>query len=156
MKQFKLKLVLFLIAISFAVACCTSTRTALYDQYSYQKTTELKIETAKLMDKAVTPYASNKKEVESLLLNLEKLVEYEKSKPDNEITFEMWKILSDKEKNLLSGFFKRWETKATLSPTFLAESKKQVMDALDLLIQYESKKDKESKDALLDLINFNK
>jgi hypothetical protein len=156
MKQLKLKLVPFLIAISFAVASCTSTRTALYDQYSYQKTTELKIETAKLMDKAVTPYISNKKEVESLLLNVEKLVEYEKSKPNNEITFAMWKILSDKEKNLLSGFFRRWETKGTLSPVFVAESEKQVIDALDLLIQYEIKKDKESKDALLDLINFNK
>lgn len=156
MKQFKLKLIPFLILISFAVVSCTSTRTALFDQYSYQKATELKIETAKLMDKAVKPYASNKTEVESLLLNIEKLVEYEKSKPNNEITFAMWKILTDKEKNLLSGFFKRWETKATLSPVFVAESKKQVMDALDLLIQYESKKDKESKDALLDLINGNK
>ena len=156
MKQSKLKLVPFLIAISFAVVSCTSTRTALFDQYSYQKTTELKIETAKLMDKAVTPYISNKKEVESLLLNIEKMVEYEKSKPNNEITFAMWKILTDNEKNLLSGFFKRWETKGTLSPTFLEESKKQVMDALDLLIQYEIKKDKESKNALLDLINGNK
>ena len=156
MKQLKLKLVPFLIAISFAVVSCTSTRTALFDQYSYQKTTELKIETAKLMDKAATPYASNRKEVESLLLDIEKLVEYEKSKPNNEITFAMWKILTDNEKNLLSGFFKRWETKGALSPTFLTESKKQVMDALDLLIQYESKKDKESKDALLDLINGNK
>ena len=156
MKQFKLKLIPFLILISFAVVSCTSTRTALFDQYSYQKTTELKIETAKLMDKAATPYASNRKEVESLLLDIEKLVEYEKSKPNNEITFAMWKILTDNEKNLLSGFFKRWETKGTLSPTFVAESKKQVIDALDLLIQYESKKDKESKDALLDLINGNK
>jgi hypothetical protein len=43
-----------------------------------------------------------------------------------------------------------------LSPVFVAESKKQVIDALDLLIQYESKKDKESKDALLNLINGNK
>lgn len=155
MKHLKLKHIAFLIAISFAMISCTSTRTALFDQYSYQKTTELKIETAKLIDKAVTPYASNKKEVESLLLNVEKMVEYEKSKPNNEITFAMWKILSDKEKNLLSGFFKRWEAKGTLSPAFIAESKKQVMDALDLMIQYESKKDKESKDALLDLINLN-
>jgi hypothetical protein len=108
MKQLKLKLVPFLIAISFAVVSCTSTRTALFDQYSYQKTTALKIETAKLMDKATTPYVFNKTEAESLLLNIEKLVEYEKSKPNNEITFEMWKILTDKEKNLLSGFFKRW------------------------------------------------
>ncbi|TDW46557.1 hypothetical protein EV144_106229 [Flavobacterium sp. 270] len=156
MKYVKSKLLPFLIVISLSITSCTSTRTALFDQYSYQKTTEIKIETINLIDKASTPYVSNKKEVEVLLLNVEKLVEYEKNKPNNEITFAMWKILSDKEKNSLSGFFKRWETKTTLSPTFLGESKKQITDALDLLIQYEIKKDTESKDALLDLINFNK
>lgn len=153
MKKLKLKLVLFLIAVSFT--SCTSTKTALFDQYSYQKTTELKVETIQLMDKAITPYTTHKQEVETLLLNIEKLAEYEKNKPNNEITFEMWKILTDKEKNLLSGFLKRWETKGIVSPIFLEESKKQILDALDLLIQYEVKKDKESKDALLDLINSN-
>lgn len=68
----------------------------------------------------------------------------------------MWTVLSDQEKNLLGGFFKRWKEKETLSPTFVTESKKQVLDALDLLIQYEIKKDKDSKDSLIDLINLNK
>lgn len=155
MKYLKLKRLAFLIAISFAICSCNSTRTALFDQYSYEKTIELKVEATKLMNKATTPYNSHKEEVETLLLNIEKLSEYEKNKPNNEITFEMWKILNDKEKNLLSGFFKRWQTKGILSPVFLDESQKQVLDALDLLIQYEIKKDKESKDALLELINLN-
>jgi hypothetical protein len=68
----------------------------------------------------------------------------------------MWKIFSDKEKNLLAGFFKRWEEKGKFSAVFLGESKKQVLDAMDLLIQYESKKDKVSQDGLLNLINLNK
>lgn len=155
MKYLKIQLITFLIAISFVTISCTSTKTALFDQYSYQKTTELKVETSKLMDKANTPYSINKKDVETLQLNMEKLIEYEKNKPNNEITFAMWKVLTDKEKNLLAGFFKRWETKGIVTPVFLNESKKQVMDAFDLLIQYEIKKDKESKDALLDLINSN-
>ncbi|MCY1481855.1 hypothetical protein D9M68_153960 [compost metagenome] len=82
-------------------------------------------------------------------------MEYEKNKPDNEITFAMWKVLTDKEKNLLSGFFKHWKEKESLSPVFLQESKKQVLEALDLLIQYEIKKDKVSKEGLLSLINSN-
>ncbi|MEN2400592.1 hypothetical protein GKZ90_0012445 [Flavobacterium sp. MC2016-06] len=155
MKHLKLKFLPFLIAISFALTSCTSTKTALFDQYSYQKTTELKVEVTQLMNKATTPYAIHKKEVETLFLDIEKLSEYEKNKSDNEITFAMWKILTDKEKNLLAGFFKNWEAKGIISPVFLEESKKQVLDALDLLIQYEIKKDKESKDQLLDLINLN-
>lgn len=142
--------------LSFAAVSCESTRTAVFDQYSYQKTTELKVEASKLMDKATAPYAKHQQETEAFFLQVEKLIEYEKNKPDNETTFAMWKLLTDEEKNLLSGFFKRWKEKESLSPIFLQESKKQVMEAIDMLIQYEIKKDKTSKDGLLSLINSNK
>ncbi|MCV9926353.1 hypothetical protein OIU83_01715 [Flavobacterium sp. LS1R49] len=155
MKHLKLKYITFLIGISFAIISCNSTKTTAFDPYSYQKTIEIKVEATKLMNKGITPYTTHKEEVEALLLNIEKLTQYEKSKLNNEITFAMWKILNNKEKNLLAGFFKRWKTKGILSPAFIEESKKQVLNALDLLIQYEVKKDKESKDALLDLINSN-
>ena len=150
-----LKYLLFLIVVSFAITSCNSTRTALFDQYSYEKTIELKVETDQLISKATTPYSDNQEEIEKLFLNLEKLVEYEKNKPNNEITFEMLKMLNDKDKNLLAGFFKHWETKGVTSKSFLEESKKQILEAFDLLIQYEIKKDKQSKEALLDLINLN-
>ena len=150
-----LKYLLFLIAVSFAITSCNSTRTALFDQYSYEKTIELKVETDQLISKATTPYSTNQKEIEKLFLNLEKLVEYEKNKPNNEITFVMLKMLNDKDKNLLAGFFRHWETKGVTSKSFLEESKKQILEAFDLLIQYEIKKDKQSKEALLDLINLN-
>ena len=145
-------LVLFLLSL----VSCTSTKTALFDQYSYQKTTELKVETSNLIDKATTSYSANKIQIDKLLLDVEKLVEYEKNKPNNEITFAMWTILNDKEKNLLAGFFKLWEEKDKLSATFSQEAKKQVIEAFDLLIQYEVKKDKESANLLLSLINSQK
>ncbi|MFW0739650.1 hypothetical protein [Flavobacterium sp. T12S277] len=155
MKHIKLKQLVFLIAFAFIISSCTATKTALFDPYSYQKLIALKIETASLMGKANTPYPLHKEQINTLLLEVEKLTEYEKNKPYNEITFLMWKILTDKEKNLLAGFFKRWETKGVLSPAFIQESEKQVLQALDLLIQYEAKKDKESKEALIYLINSN-
>ncbi|BFM41736.1 hypothetical protein CFS9_03770 [Flavobacterium sp. CFS9] len=155
MKPFKLTYTALLLVLAFTITSCTSTKTAPFDLYSYQKTIAVKIETVKLMEKATTPFAVHKVEINTLLLDIEKLTEYEKNKLHNEITFSMWKILNDKEKNLVAGFFKRWETKGVLSPVFIQESEKQVLQALDLLIQYEAKKDKESKDALLDLINSN-
>lgn len=150
-----LKLIAFLITLSFITTSCDSTRTALFDSYSYQKTTEIKVEAIKIMDKAVTPYQNQKQEIEALFLEIEKLQEYEKNKPSNEITFAMWQVLNDKEKNLLAGFFKHWESKEVLSPLFIDESKKQILNAFDLLIQYEINKDKESKEQLLELINLN-
>jgi hypothetical protein len=151
MKLIKSLGLIIVFCVSFV--CCQSTKTTVYDQYSYQQTTALKVDASKVMDKATTSYVNHKEEVEKLLLNIDKLVEYEKNKPDNDVTYTMWLVLTDKEKNLLAGFFKRWEEKGSFSPAFLQESKKQVIDALDLLIQYEIRKDKESKDNLLNLIS---
>ncbi|TDX11189.1 hypothetical protein EDB96_1967 [Flavobacterium sp. S87F.05.LMB.W.Kidney.N] len=155
MKYLKLKHFAFLFILSLAISSCNSTRTALFDQYSYEKTIELKVETVSLMNKSTILYSENKEDIDKLFLNIEKLVEYEKNKPDNEITFQMWQLLNDKEKNLVAGFFKRWETKGIVSQSFSEESKKQILEAFDLLIQYEIKKDKQSKDELIELINLN-
>ncbi len=145
-----------LAALSLAlVTSCESLKTASYDQYSYQKSVEIKVEASNLMDKATTPYADNIEAIAALNLEIQKIVEYEKNKPNNEITYAMWKILSNEEKNLLSGFFKRWKEKSELSQFFITEAKGQVLEAMDLLIQYEGKKDKVVKDKLVDIISNN-
>lgn len=155
MRHFKLKEFLFLLILLFSFNSCNSTRTALFDQYSYKKTIELKVKTTSLINKASTPYSENKIDIDNLFLDIEKLIEYEKNKPDNKITFQMWKVLNDSEKNLLAGFFKNWQAKETLSEPYIDEFHKQMLEAFDLLIQYEIKKDNESKNNLLDFINFN-
>ena len=152
MKTLKINIILLTMVL---VTSCQSLKTTIFDQYSYQKTTELKVETLSVMGNATTMYKNQEEIVKKLLLDIEKLKEYEKNKPNNEITFAMWTIFTDKEKNLVGGFFKLWEEKQTLSPVFIEESKKQITKAFDLLIQYEIKKDKVSKDNLLALISQN-
>jgi hypothetical protein len=150
MKTLKIKIALFAI---ITLTGCQAIKTAVFDQYSYQKTTELKVETLMLMENASLPFENHEEMVMKLLLDIEKLKEYEKNKPNNEISFAMWNVLTDKEKNLVGGFFKQWKNKQTLSPTFVEESKKQIEEAFDLLIQYEINKDKTSKDNLLAIIS---
>ncbi|NJM79853.1 MAG: hypothetical protein HC854_09985 [Flavobacterium sp.] len=150
MKTLKTNIILLTLVV---LTSCQSLKTAIFDQYSYQKTTELKVETLSLMKNASTQYENHKELVAKLLLDIEKLKEYEKNKPNNEITFAMWNVFTDKEKNLVGGFFKSWQEKQTLSPTFVEEAKKQIEEAFDLLIQYEIKKDKTSKDNLLAIIS---
>lgn len=152
MKTLKTNIILLAMVV---LTSCQSLKTSIFDQYSYQKTTELKVETLSLMENASSQYENHKETVAKLLLDIEKLKEYEKNKPNNEITFTMWTIFTDKEKNLVGGFFKSWQEKQTLSPTFVEESKKQIEEAFDLLIQYEIKKDKTSKDNLLAIISQN-
>ena len=150
MKTLKLTFAVFAILL---LTNCQAIKTAVFDQYSYQKTTEIKVETLLVMENAGSPYENHKETVAKLLLDIEKLKEYEKNKPNNEITFAMWQILSDNEKNLVAGFFNLWKEKQTLSTSFVEESKKQIETAFDLLIQYEIKKDKTSKDNLLAIIS---
>ena len=146
---------LILITFSILLVCCNSLKTAVYDQYSYQKTIEIKVEAENLIDKATTPYTDHLQDIGELGLEIQKILEYEKNKPNNEITYAMWQILADKDKNLLVGFFKRWKDKGQLNSFFVEEAKAQIMEAMDLLITFESKKDKESKDRLLQLILSN-
>ncbi len=131
---------------------CTATKTALYDQYSYQKTTEIKVSSLELMSTAATSYSLHKTDADKLLLDIDKQIEYEKNKSNNEISYAMWQIVRDQEKNLLGGFIKRWSEKSSFSSVFIDESKKQVSNAFDILIQYEVKKDKLSTDVLQELI----
>jgi hypothetical protein len=144
-----------LIAATLLLSSCNVLKTAPYDQYSYQKTVEIKVDASNLIDKATTQYLENEEAINSLNVEIQKIVAYEKNKPNNEISYAMWKILSDKEKNLLSGFLKRWQEKGQLSQIFISEAKGQIMEAMDLLIQYEGAKDKEAKESLLQMIANN-
>lgn len=142
MSKLILKPALFSIFFLF-ITSCNVFKTALYDQYSYEKVTSLKVESLHLMSEAEKPYAEFDEQVKQLVIEIEKLTEYEKNKPNNELSYGMLQLLKDPEKSLLGGFFKRWEEKNTLSKVFVDESKKQVEEAFDLLIKYESSKDKE-------------
>lgn len=146
--------IIFLLLVLLFVQC-KSLRTAPFDQYAYQKTVEIKVQSESVIDKSTTPYNENLQEIGKLLNNLKVIREYEQNRPNNEISTAMWKLLTSKEKNLLLGFFKRWQEKGQLTSVFSEEAKGQITEAFDLLIQYELKKDKTSKDNLLNFINAN-
>lgn len=145
---------LFLSASSFFISC-KSLRTAYFDHYSFQKSIAIKIDAMRLMDKATTAYSEHSYEIEKIRSEIEKITEYERFKPNNEITYKMWLILGNEDKNLLTGFLKYWKNKGKLSKPFIEEAKKQLTEAMDLLIQYEGKKETNSKQNLLNFIKAN-
>ena len=120
---------------------CDSLRTAAFDQYSYQKGTEIKVDAMRLMDKATMSYESQKVAVENFETELDKMVEYEKNKPNNQISYAMWKMIANPDKNFAAGFIKRWKSEGQLSSFFVTEAKGQVEEALNLILEYEGKKD---------------
>ena len=139
-----------LIILLVVLSSCSSLKTALFDQYSYQQSISLKVEATTLISKATTPYALYKDEILFYLKEYEKLTEYEKNKSNNQLSYKMMQLIGNPNKNLLGGFFKYWKEKNTLSPFFITEAKGQITEAFDILIRYESRKDpKQINDFLL-------
>ena len=139
--------------ILLCLVSCSSLRTAIFDQYSYQKTVDIRVETEALLNNAVEPYTTYQEKAEALLLDARKVMEYEKHKPDNETTYRMWKLILDSDANLLAGLIRRWEEQTTLSPTFTTEAVLQVNKALDLILKFEMKKDRQTKDSIVQLLS---
>jgi hypothetical protein len=135
---------------------CNSLRTATFDQTAYQKTIEIKITADKLIDKYEEDYYLHEKDVENLKSQLVFILEYEKNRPNNEISYTMWGLMNNKDKNLLMGYFELWKKNKTLSNSFSEEAKKQVDEAFSILLKYEASKTKENEANLLDIINLKK
>ena len=147
----------YLVITSFVLLFigCQSLKTAIFDQYSYQQAISIKVESLNLMDEATQSYNTYEEEVETLMLDLQKMVEYEKNKPNNEVSYAMWNLMANKDKNLLAGFFKRWQVDDQLSQGFTREAKVQVAEALDLIIQYEAKKNRVNETSILNFLGSN-
>ena len=135
---------------------CNSLRTANFDQTAYQKTVEIKVEADKLIDKSKDDYSIYEKDVEKLKSQVAFILEYEKNRPNNEISYTMWELMNNKDKNLLMSYFELWKKNKTLSSSFSEEAKKQIDEAFSILLKYEASKTKENEASLLDIINLKK
>jgi len=111
-----------------------------YDQVAYEHATSAKVDTLALMDKATGSYDGHQKEVEALVIELNKAYEYDRGRSLNKITVAQWDVLRDPNRNLVGGFLKMWKTKGSLSATFIAEKKLQIADGFDQIIALESGK----------------
>lgn len=118
---------------------CAST-IATYDHYAYVQTTDLKVEALALMDKAVDSAIKYLPAIEGIEMKLNKAYEYEKGRPKNEITSNMWELLKNPDKHLLGGVLKRWRDEKQLSAGFIENEKKIISDAFDIISGLESKK----------------
>ena len=143
---------LLVVFVTFLMVSCQSLKTAVYDQYSYQQAISLKVESDALIDKATNVFSDHEEAVTTLRLELKKLVEYEKNKPNNSISYAMLQLMANEDRSLLAGFLKRWRDEEQLSQTFTTEAKAQIMEAFDLIIKYEADKNKTNSSNILDFL----
>lgn len=129
-----------------------SCSTAFYDHYTYTETLETKVKANSLIRQSVNPYGENVEQVENFKGQLEKMLIYEKAKSKNEISIKMWQYVND-EKNSLHKFLNLWKEQGTLSPAFTKEFEVGINAIFDKMLDYETEKDAQSENALLNLIN---
>ncbi|MBN1252685.1 MAG: hypothetical protein JXA16_11155 [Bacteroidales bacterium] len=138
-KQITRFLILTLLFISFGCASISK-----FDQYAYIQTTSLKVDALNVMSLATEEYYKHEKAVYEFETNLQKIYEYEKNRPKNEITLKLWDKLLNKEGHLLGGFIEKWKTDTILNIVYINEKKDQVSEAFDQIAGLESKKIKPS------------
>ncbi len=121
-----------------SISCTPSI--APYSETAYNQAVGLKVDSLRLMERAETPFEGNTKRIQNLELELDKAYEFAKGRPRNEYSTRQWEILLDPDRNLLTGFFRRWEKFKTLSRPFIVEASEIVSDAFDTIIGLESGK----------------
>jgi|ERR1035437_73896 hypothetical protein len=127
---------IFLVVLTM-ISCATISR---FSQYAYTQTTSLKVDALVVMDLAKDNYSVHQAQIQELQTNLQKIYEYEKNRPKNEISVKLWDKLLNSDGHLLGGYLKRWKDEAKLNETFTNEAKKLVSDAFDMISGLESSK----------------
>jgi hypothetical protein len=127
----------FLLLSVFLFACATISK---YDQYAYSQATSIKVDALNVMDLATNSYEEHQAEVQNVMTSINKMYEYEKNRPKNDISTKMWQVIKDTSGHLYGGFIKRWQKEDKLDLAFIQESKKLIGESFDQISQLESGK----------------
>lgn len=130
----------FFLAFLMLFVCSCSPLMSNFDQASYAQVTSLKVDALALMDKSTEDYSSHLSDVTALQLELSKAIEYDKHRPNNSITNDMWNLLSDPSGHLLGGFLVKWKKDGKESEAYLTDKKQQISDSFDQIAELEIKK----------------
>jgi len=132
-----LKLILFIVTLS-TFSC--SKFMATFDQAAYSQVTALKVDALALMDKSSEDYTLHITDVKAFQLELDKAIEYDKLRPNNDLTNKEWAVLIDPSQGLLGDFLAKWSKDGKLGAAYIADKKKQIGDSIDQIAGLEIKK----------------
>lgn len=147
MKKLRTSIVIF-ISVTLFSGCASS----FYDHYTFTETLNTKAKAEHLIQKSNTPYSDNVSLVDDLKVQLQTMEDYERVKDKNQITLKMWEYLN-RDNATLHKFFDTWEEQGTLSTAFTEEFGPQISKAFDLMVDYETKKDKKSENAITSFLS---
>lgn len=139
--------------IAFLLAICLPgcrQLTPLFDSQAYNYAISLKVESAFLMKKAMSPYSEHADDIEELQKEIQKAYLYEKGRGEviNSETLQLWIKMMDENGALLGGFLKRWRDAegGRLGQAIIENMTGQVGEAFDEIIRVENGRRREAFD----------
>lgn len=136
MKTLKKTWLAWLLVPLFFIGCATIST---FDQYAYTQTTSIKVDAMNVMDNATDSYANHTKEIADVKTEIQKMIEYEKHRPQNSITAKMWDVMMT-DKGLFGDFLVMWKDQDKVSKAFVTEAKIKIGENFDRIAELESKK----------------
>jgi hypothetical protein len=135
------------LAVSFFTILSACTTITGYDQYAYATAVGLKVDTLNLVGVATESYAPHAKEVADLTVRLDKAYEYDRGRPLNEKSVQLWEYLlftkpDDPDSGVYQRFIQLWKTEGRLSAGAVALKKATLSRDFDRIISLESGKTK--------------
>src|SRR5437764_11125201 len=94
-----------------------------YDQYAYTQTTAIKVDALNAMDLSTEEYDLHQKEVAAVQTSIDKIYEYDRNRPKNNLTVKHWDLLKDTTGHLWGGFISRWKHDKKLNVVFIENEK---------------------------------
>jgi hypothetical protein len=131
---------IFLLTFFSAITFSSCSSIAHFDQVAYTQITAVESDALSMMDKATEEYPLHKPEIDIISNRIQQAYLYDKNRPKNKITEEMWNLIIDPNGHLYGGFIARWKSEGKLKPVFIEEAKKKVQENFDRIAQLESKK----------------
>lgn len=107
---------------------------------AYQNATSMKAATLALMEKAKEPYTTHQRDIEFLLVEIDKAYEFVNGISSNSLSARQWGVLKQRDGDLLGKFVLRWKERGVLSQTYIDEFKGLISDAFDEIICLEANK----------------
>ncbi len=139
-------------SLIFIILIMVSSCATYQDHYTLTETITTKVMIENLLQHATDSYTHQEPRVNQLQQQLKKMQLYENTKKKNTIMNRMWGLLN-RESSSLQLFLTTWKNQGTMSPVFIEEYRDQITPIIDLMIDYESRKEKKTESALLQLLN---
>ena len=161
LSKYGLRIIGLTLAVTLVGGCNTISN---YDPIAYKQANDLKVDTTTLMDKATGSFSDHSKDIDNLVLEIHKAVDYDAGRTRNAITMDEWNLFLGRNGELqsrgapqgkcvvnqdanqpcgnLNRFLAHWKQEGKLSSAYIEDKKGTITREFGDITQLEQGKNK--------------